>query len=227
MFSTPVWCVCVGVVILPLGSSDSPQMSTVLVTASGLAFSLILFQPYNYHVYMKLNAVLHSTISLLGARHLLSIFFFSSSPLRKCLFLHFLRDVQNRLSQNLEKVQIKGFCRLFGGGISGCFSPSFFTPLSKVISCLAKLADKLNCLCLKPFLCKAWHLRSNVCWQRVWTKRLVYELAGAHRRLLGRWASVEGRVIEGRGWLCWDLEMPHRDSQKWVFLNPNAWTCLK
>lgn len=34
---------------------------------------------------MKLNAVLHPTISFLGARHLISIFFFVSSPLRMCL----------------------------------------------------------------------------------------------------------------------------------------------
>lgn len=72
----PVDVFRVGVVILLLGSSDSPQMSMVLVTAPGLAFSLILFQPYNYHVHMKLNAVLHPTISFLGARHLISIFFF-------------------------------------------------------------------------------------------------------------------------------------------------------
>lgn len=71
----PVDVFQVGVVILLLGSSDSPQMSMVLVTVPGLAFSLILFQPYNYHVYMKLNAVLHPTVSFLGARHLISIFF--------------------------------------------------------------------------------------------------------------------------------------------------------
>lgn len=87
----PVDVFQVGVVILLLGSSDSPQMSMVLVTAPGLAFSLILFQPYNYHVYMKLNAVLHPTISFPGARHLISLsFFFFLSSLRH--FLHFLRD---------------------------------------------------------------------------------------------------------------------------------------
>ena len=71
----PVDVFQVGVVTPLLGSSDSPQMSMVPVTAPGLAFSLILFQPYNYHVHMKLNAVLHPTVSFLGARHLISIFF--------------------------------------------------------------------------------------------------------------------------------------------------------
>lgn len=72
----PVDVFQVGVAILQLGSSDSPQMSLVLVTVPGLTFSLVLFQPYNYHLYMKLNAVLYHTISFPGARHLISILFF-------------------------------------------------------------------------------------------------------------------------------------------------------
>lgn len=103
----PVDVCQVGVVTLLLSSSDSPQMSVVLVTAPGLAFSLILFQPYNYHVNMKLDAVLHPTISFLGARHVIFVFFFVSSPLRMCLSFHFPRDAQTRLSLNIEKIQIQ------------------------------------------------------------------------------------------------------------------------
>lgn len=84
------------------------------------------------------------------------------------------------------------------GHILGCFcpssQPSFFPSLSKVNTCLAKLADRLKCLCLKPFLWKTWHLCSNVWWKRVWTKMLVCELAGAHRlRRGGKLQRKEGR----------------------------------
>lgn len=95
----PVDVFQVGVVRFLLGSSDSPQMSMLPVTTPGLAFSLILFQPYNYHAHMKLNTVLHPTVSFPGARHLISAFFFCLfvflSSLRMCLSLGFLRDAWN------------------------------------------------------------------------------------------------------------------------------------
>lgn len=103
----PVDVFQVGVVRFLLGSSDSPQMSMLPVTTPGLAFSLILFQPYNYHAHMKLNTVLHPTVSFPGARHLISAFFFFLSSLRMCLSLGFLRDAWNWLHPNLEGTEYK------------------------------------------------------------------------------------------------------------------------
>lgn len=200
----PVDVFQVGVAILQLGSSDSPQMSMVLVTVPGLTFSLVLFQPYNYHLYMKLNAVLYHTISFLGARHLISIIFFcllstanmSISPFPEgCYKLIVLKPREDSNTSKAFKTKPRGH-------ILGCFcptsQPSFSPSLSKINTCLAKLADRLKCLCLKPFLWKTWHLRSNVWWKRVWTKMLVCELAGADRlcwggklqRKEGRWGQM-------------------------------------
>lgn len=153
---------------------------------------------------MKLNAVLYHTISFLGARHLISIFFFcllstanmSISPFPEgCCKLIVLKPREDSNTSKAFKTKPRGH-------ILGCFcptsQPSFSPSLSKINTCLAKLADRLKCLCLKPFLWKTWHLRSNVWWKRVWTKMLVCELAGADRlcwggklqRKEGRWGQM-------------------------------------